>query len=42
VAPDHRLPLQLLAKGLAFTDPVSGKDRGFESRLNLQALGANT
>ena len=34
---DHRLPLQLLAKSIAFTDPVTGQARRFESlfRLNL-------
>jgi len=35
VAPDHRLPLQLLAKRLAFTDPVSGAPRVFESGQRL-------
>lgn len=35
-APDHSLPLQLLAKGLEFTDPVSGTNRVFESAQQLQ------
>ena len=37
-APDYRRPLQLLAKKLAFTDPVTGQAMTFESRLRLQAL----
>ena len=32
---DYSLPLQLLAKSIAFTDPVTGELRRFESRLNL-------
>ncbi|MGI4777014.1 MAG: pseudouridine synthase [Janthinobacterium lividum] len=32
---DHSRPLQLLAKRLAFTDPVTGEARSFESRLRL-------
>ena len=32
---DYRLPLQLLAKSIAFTDPVTGENRLFESRLKL-------
>ncbi len=32
---DHARPLQLLAKALAFTDPVSGESRSFDSRLRL-------
>ncbi len=35
-APDHRHPLQLLARSLAFTDPITGQARAFESRLHLQ------
>jgi tRNA pseudouridine32 synthase / 23S rRNA pseudouridine746 synthase len=31
-------PLQLLAKSLAFTDPISGVERYFESRLKLGGL----
>lgn len=33
---DFRYPLQLLAKSIAFVDPLSGKARHFESRLRLQ------
>ncbi len=32
---DYRLPLQLLAKSIAFTDPVTGQARQFRSRLSL-------
>lgn len=39
-APDYSRPLQLLAKALAFTDPVTGEARTLESRLSLQALNA--
>jgi len=38
--PDFARPLQLLAKALAFTDPLSGQPRHFESQLQLQALDA--
>jgi tRNA pseudouridine32 synthase/23S rRNA pseudouridine746 synthase len=34
---DFSRPLQLLAKALEFTDPVSGERRRFESGLSLQA-----
>jgi tRNA pseudouridine32 synthase/23S rRNA pseudouridine746 synthase len=34
---DFRRPLQLLARVLEFTDPVSGRPRRFESRANLLA-----
>ncbi|KRE86900.1 pseudouridine synthase [Rhodanobacter sp. Soil772] len=34
-ADDHRQPLKLLARGLAFVDPLSGEPRRFESRLAL-------
>lgn len=34
---DYTRPLQLLAKVLAFTDPVTGEPRRFESRLRLDA-----
>ncbi|NDY93175.1 pseudouridine synthase [Ideonella livida] len=34
---DLRRPLQLLARAIAFTDPVSGQARCFESRRTLQA-----
>jgi len=33
---DYRLPLQLLAKSIAFTDPVTGQQRQFETRLALE------
>ncbi|MCP5284687.1 MAG: pseudouridine synthase [Burkholderiaceae bacterium] len=36
--PDYRQPLQLLARELAFDDPVTGQRRCFTSRLQLQAL----
>jgi tRNA pseudouridine32 synthase/23S rRNA pseudouridine746 synthase len=32
---DYRYPLQLLAKSIAFTDPVTGAARNFETRLKL-------
>lgn len=32
---DYRHPLQLLAKSISFTDPVTGQARHFESRLTL-------
>lgn len=32
---DHHRPLQLLARSLAFTDPITGETRRFESRLRL-------
>ena len=35
---DHARPLQLLARVLAFTDPVTGEARRFESTLRLQPL----
>ena len=35
---DHEKPLQLLAKSIAFTDPLSGQMRRFESQLRLRAL----
>lgn len=35
---DYRYPLQLLAKSIAFTDPLTGKPRQFESSLVLQEL----
>ena len=38
VAPDdYSRPLQLLARGLAFVDPLSGLEREFESRRELEA-----
>jgi tRNA pseudouridine32 synthase / 23S rRNA pseudouridine746 synthase len=35
-AEDFSEPLQLLAQHLAFTDPVTGEARGFDSQLQLQ------
>ena len=32
---DYRLPLQLLAKSIAFTDPVTGQARHFQSQRTL-------
>ena len=32
---DYSLPLQLLAKSIAFTDPLTGKARSFQSQLTL-------
>lgn len=32
---DYSIPLKLLAKGLGFSDPVTGEQRQFESRLTL-------
>ncbi|QJC55813.1 Ribosomal large subunit pseudouridine synthase A [Polaromonas vacuolata] len=37
---DFNFPLQLLAKGIAFTDPITGQARAFESQLKLQNLSA--
>ena len=34
---DYSRPLQLLAKGLCFVDPLSGRERVFESRRQLEA-----
>jgi tRNA pseudouridine32 synthase / 23S rRNA pseudouridine746 synthase len=33
---DYAKPLQLLAKGLVFVDPITGAERAFESELALQ------
>ena len=33
---DYSRPLQLLARSLRFTDPLTGLERHFESRLRLQ------
>ncbi|MFC5523989.1 RluA family pseudouridine synthase [Polaromonas jejuensis] len=33
---DYRYPLQLLAKSMAFTDPLTGQPRQFESRFSLK------
>ncbi|MDU7589505.1 MAG: pseudouridine synthase, partial [Acidovorax sp.] len=35
---DYSNPLQLLARTLAFTDPLSGEARRFDSRLKLRPL----
>jgi tRNA pseudouridine32 synthase/23S rRNA pseudouridine746 synthase len=32
---NHSRPLKLLAKSLAFVDPLNGEDRRFESRFSL-------
>lgn len=32
---DYGQPLQLLAKSIAFTDPLTGQARQFQSRLSL-------
>ena len=37
VPDDYSRPLQLLARGLCFTDPLSGLEREFESRRKLEA-----
>jgi tRNA pseudouridine32 synthase / 23S rRNA pseudouridine746 synthase len=38
--PDYSLPLQLLARDLAFTDPISGQARRFVSQRHLLLTGA--
>jgi tRNA pseudouridine32 synthase/23S rRNA pseudouridine746 synthase len=38
-APDWSCPLQLLARDIAFTDPVSGQPRAFSSRRQLALAG---
>lgn len=38
-ADDFSLPLQLLAKSIAFTDPIDGSQRQFESSLTLWDAG---
>ncbi len=35
---DYSNPLQLLARSLSFTDPITGQAQHFESRLQLRAL----
>ena len=35
---DHARPLQLLARGLSFIDPITGEPRSFASRRQLQPL----
>ena len=40
-ANDPAQPLQLLAKRVAFVDPVTGVEREFESRQNLGARDRN-
>ena len=37
-APDYGRPLQLLARSIAFTDPISGQARHFESQHRLRPL----
>ena len=37
---DYSNPLQLLARTLSFTDPVTGQARDFASRLQLRALAS--
>ena len=32
---DYNLPLQLLAKSIGFSDPITGQARVFDSRLKL-------
>lgn len=39
--PDYRAPLQLLAREIAFTDPLDGAPRRFTSRRRLAALDAD-
>ncbi|WP_353363287.1 pseudouridine synthase [Acidovorax sp. FG27] len=39
---DYSRPLQLLARGLSFTDPVTGEERCFRSERDLLPLGALT
>lgn len=39
--PDFRHPLQLLARSIAFTDPVSGQARCFVSSRKLDGMAAN-
>ena len=41
-APQFNTPLQLLAKTLTFTDPVSGEVHRFTSRFELSAWSAQT
>lgn len=38
-APSYDRPLQLLSRRIAFTDPVTGEHRAFQSRLALSAVG---
>ena len=38
---DFNSPLQLLAKSIAFTDPVTGEQRQFHTRLNLKVNAEN-
>lgn len=40
--PDYTRPLQLLARSLAFTDPISGESRRFESRHRLAHADGTT
>ena len=38
---DYNKPLQLLAKSIAFTDPITGQLRQFESQLRLNGAAGN-
>ena len=38
---DYTKPLQLLAQSIAFTDPITGSPRAFESAQKLRELAAN-
>ena len=38
---DYARPLKLLARALAFVDPIDGVERRFESRLSLSATGVD-
>jgi tRNA pseudouridine32 synthase/23S rRNA pseudouridine746 synthase len=40
VAPDFSKPLQLLARSLAFRDPITGVSRHFESQRGLAMLAS--
>jgi tRNA pseudouridine32 synthase/23S rRNA pseudouridine746 synthase len=40
--PDYSRPLQLLARSLAFVDPITGESRRFESRHRLAHADATT
>ena len=37
---DYMRPLQLLARGIRFRDPLTGRDTEFRSRLSLQEAPA--
>jgi tRNA pseudouridine32 synthase/23S rRNA pseudouridine746 synthase len=38
MTPDFSQPLQLLARSLAFQDPITGEARQFESRQSLALI----